>query len=148
MALIRIKLPIELKIEKRNGKDVEIKKYKEFVTRESIRNIKRAYVMQEDFLDLGSKIDFDGEEASTDQIKSGIHANNEVFDKVISFIADVVNNEDLSADFIEDNYSQEDLLKASQELINKLLHVDEKTDGVSNSKKPLKKSAQVKPSEA
>ncbi|MDD9147346.1 hypothetical protein OYT88_02125 [Sporolactobacillus sp. CQH2019] len=140
---VRVKIPNGFKTVKKNGKDTEVKQFKEYAIRENIHNVKRAYLIQKDFFDLSKKIDFDGEEANTDQIQSGITANVEALDKVENFIADVVNNENLTVDFIEENFSENDLTKASQDLINKLLHVDEKVAGVSNPKK----SVSAKPSE-
>ncbi|GGL55916.1 phage tail assembly chaperone G [Sporolactobacillus putidus] len=117
---------------------------KEYAVKESIRNVKRTYKIQQMFLKLGSKVNIDGENATPKQIEEAISANVDSFDDIMNYIADVINDKRLTVDFMEDNLTTEELTQVMTELINGILHIEEKDEEV----KQVKKLASAKRSKA
>lgn len=90
----------------------------EYTIKESIKNVKKTFEMQRDFISLSKN-------AESDDASKAIDANLDGIERMVTFILDMVSDKKLTSDVLEEELSYEALGKLVQEIITKILHVEE-----------------------
>lgn len=116
-------------------------KGKEYSVKETVRNVEKTYLIQQKFLQLAGKAsdlgkDAEGEDFNTHDVVETIGANIDNLNAVAEYIADMVDNETITVDFLKDNLMYDDFQKLLFKLIDGILHRDEEEkDGAAEGKK-------------
>jgi hypothetical protein len=116
-------------------------KGKEYTVKETVRNVEKTYIIQKKFLSLAGKADeaaksFDAEELNASAMPSiteTIQSNLDNLNAVAEYIADMVNSETITVDFLKDNLLYDDFQSLLFKLINGILHIDD--EGAAEGKK-------------
>ncbi|MDD9149338.1 phage tail tube assembly chaperone [Sporolactobacillus sp. CQH2019] len=110
---------------------------KEYVVKETVRIVKKTFEMQKKFMNLDQDVSkSQSEDATNEDILSAVNANIEGIDEMANYIADCIDDPEVTTDFLLDNLSYDTFGKLVNKLITKILHVD------NEEKKPESKSAQ------
>lgn len=94
---------------------------KEYTIKESIKNVKKCFEMQKTFVKMG-------EAADGEDVEKAISANLEAIDGMVSFLLDIIPDKKLTTDKLNEDLSYTELGNKVQEVISKLLHVDEEEE--------------------
>lgn len=103
---------------------------KTFTVKESIKNTRRAYAYQKDVLTLYKRTE--GIEDDTDATLADISATSETLDVIISFLISIIGEDNVSADYFEENVNLSELRSAAEKATKKLIGAE---DGESGGKK-------------
>lgn len=118
---------------------------REFPVKETVRAVKKTFEMQKKFMALDKNVQASQKkDASNDDILSAVDANLEGIDEMAAYIADVVNDKEVTTDYLLDNVTYEEFGKLVNKLISKILHVD---DEDTKKKAQEKESVQTSQSE-
>jgi hypothetical protein len=108
-------------------------KGKEYTVKETVRNVERTYIIQKKFMSLAGKVDqaskdFDAEELDASAVPSiteTIQSNLDNLNAIAEYIADMVDNEKITIDFLKDNLLYDDFQSLLFKLVNGILHIDD-----------------------
>ncbi len=94
---------------------------KEYKINETIRNVKRTFEMQKKFFDLDKKV-------NENKTEEAIDANLKGIDGMVNYIVAVIDNDEITSDYLMDNVNYQQFNKIVQNIISKILHIDEEEE--------------------